>query len=202
MKRRLLSAGFLAAAGVAGPAAAQSPPSGGETSPVLSCFYECKPGPTVRGMATFQEVTTLMVINQGRLRTGSTLVISDANERILAQTVLDLSSEDLDEVNICHTLAFAGIPVPEAGLVELVSGTPTGEPSGVYAWMKNLLGKFFRDNPEPFRGRVTGIAKTACRLAPVPEVTDPGFIVQKAVDQNAPQIPAILVEGTADVSIP
>ena len=38
-------------------------PSSGELSPVLSCFYECKPGPTVRGIPTWQEVTNLAVLN-------------------------------------------------------------------------------------------------------------------------------------------
>ena len=30
----------------------------GEVGTVFNCFYECKPGPTVRGVATWQEITT------------------------------------------------------------------------------------------------------------------------------------------------
>ena len=40
-------------------------PSGGEASEVLSCFYECKAGPVVGGVETFQEITTLMIANHG-----------------------------------------------------------------------------------------------------------------------------------------
>ena len=63
MRRLLMSIGFVTAAAFSNPAIAQAPPSGGELSQVIACFYECKPGPTVQGIPTWKEITTLMVMN-------------------------------------------------------------------------------------------------------------------------------------------
>lgn len=185
----------------------QAPPSGGELSQVFACFYECKPGPVVQGIPTWAEVTTLMVMN---MNSGvpdpvadsrvADVVFLDGNENILGSSRgafgLNLSPEDLDEINVCRTLQANGLPVPQAGLVEFyIAG---GDPGGVYAWVKNLIGKFFVTVDEPFAGRVTGIAKTECRQVPL-EVSSAGEIAQKAIASGAPQnIQLILVEDTAE----
>ncbi|MCG8358101.1 MAG: hypothetical protein MI920_21255 [Kiloniellales bacterium] len=206
MRRVLLAAGFLAVASFSGQAAAQAPPSGGELSQVFACFYECKPGPVVQGVPTWQAITTLMVMNMNsgvpdpvadtRL---VNVIFVDGNENILGSSRgpglgLNLSPEDLDELNVCRTLQANGLPVPQAGIVEFyVAG---GDPGGVYAWVQNLIGKFFVTVDEPFAGRVTGIAKTECRQVPL-EVSTPMEIAQKAIASGAPQdVQLILVEDT------
>ena len=57
--------GLVVLLGAATQANAQfAPPSGGEIGSFLKCFYECKPGPNVQGVGTYQEITTLMLTNQ------------------------------------------------------------------------------------------------------------------------------------------
>ncbi len=193
MRRLLMSIGFVTAAAFSNPAIAQAPPSGGESSFVLSCFYECKEGPVVRGIPTFQEITTLIITNESPFfPVGAVVGFLDANERVLAHSFLDLSEEDLDEINVCHTLFLSGIVPPPVGKIDIVT-VPVGPLPGTYAWVKNLLGKFFSNNPEPFQGRVTGIAKTECRV--VPEEVAPFSVVRDKV-LNSPEIPPILVERT------
>jgi hypothetical protein len=198
---------LLAVVAAATQASAQfAPPSGGELGSFVKCFYECKPGPNVQEVATFQEITTLMVANQSFADRTAQAFFIDGQQACVAQTLLDLTPLDLDELNVCHTLQAAGIAVPEAGLVELVIGDPAvpgGQPpfqfefaEGVYAWGKNVLGKFRVDNPEPFQGRVTGIGKYECRV--VPPETGVELAIQTHCDAGVPQIQPILVERTDD----
>lgn len=202
--RRFVRTGMLAAAGLllSTPASAQFPPVSGVSSTMLACFYECKAGPTVQGEPTFQEITTLMVANPGREAQAADVLFFDGNEKPVARTELFLSPSDLDELSVCHTLARNAklLPPPSAGLIHVLVRSPRGGTSGVVAWMKNVLGKFFVGIPEPFQGRVQGIAKTSCRAVPVPEVNDPGLLFS-AADQLAP-VEAILVEETQDVDLP
>jgi hypothetical protein len=190
---------LLAVMAAATQASAQfAPPSGGELSSFVKCFYECKAGPDVQSEATFQEITTLMIANQSfEDRTAQAFFI-DGEEGCIAQALMDLTPLDLDELNVCHTLEAAGVGVPEAGLVELVIGDPIGDPAeGVYAWGKNVLGKFRVSNPEPFQGRVTGLGKYECRIVPF----ETG--VESAIQSHcvgAPQIQPILVEQTDDIA--
>jgi hypothetical protein len=132
----------------------------------------------------------------------------DANEHCIAETLLDLSPLDLDALNVCHTLEAAGTAVPEAGLVELVIEDPTsgagvapfeyaGFAEGVYAWGKNVLGKFRVDNPEPFEGRVTGIGKYECRIVPQ-DTGIVGALVGACLAPPPTPIAPILVEQTDD----
>jgi len=197
---------LLAVVAAATQASAQfAPPSGGELGSFVKCFYECKAGPDVQGVATFQEITTLMIANQSSTDRTAQAFFIDGNQACIAQAMLDLTPLDLDELNVCHTLGATGIAVPEAGLVELVIGDPRfpGQPpfqfefaEGVYAWGKNVLGKFRVDNPEPFEGRVTGIGKYECRV--VPFETDVERAIQTHCDAAVPQIQPILVEQTDD----
>ena len=204
MKRLLLSAGFLAATMLPGYAFPQEPPSGGEISQVFACFYECKPRKmTKEGLTvSWQEITTLMVMNMNSGSADTRLINAiflDGNGNVLGSSRgpgvgLDMSPGDLDEIHVCRTLQANGLPVPQAGIVEFyVVGA---EPGGVYAWVKNLIGKFQATIDEPFDGRVTGIAKTECRQVPV-EVSTPMEIAQKAIASGKPQdMELILVEGT------
>lgn len=219
--RHLLSAlGGAAALAASGQAGAQAQPgqfSTGEFSQVFSCFYECKPGPTVAGVPTWQEITTLVVVNQNTDDTGAggddgrrvvNIKYLDANQNVLGSSRgagaplvndfgLDLSAADLDEINICRTLEADPriAAVPEIGLVELYVAAATPG-AGVYAWIKNLLGKFFVTENEPFAGSVKAVAKTECRLVP-PEVATAGQVAGQAIGSGAPQdVPIILVEGS------
>ena len=207
MKRLLLSIGVAAATALGGQAAAQPVESEGEESTLQTCFYECKPGPVVRGIPTWQEVTTLMLVNlnpgNASSRRFGTLVILDGRANFIAGVPYDVGPLDFDEVNVCRTLEAAGIPAPQAGVIHVISdnlafgATP-------YVWMKNLLGKFFTNVNEPFAGRVTGIAKTECRLVPV-KVGGSGIplIISSQFDSSgAPTIDPILVEGTSDPFTP
>lgn len=224
MKRQhwLSSLGFAAAVAFSSQAGAQTQLdrfSTGEFTQVLSCFYECKPGPTVGGVPTWQEITTLVVVNQnddenitnpgpgaddGRRVINLKYLGANQNPLGASRGVgapfvndfgLDLSAGDLDEVNICRTLQAAGLPVPEIGLVELyIAGGNPG--AGIYAWMKNLLGKFFVTVDEPFDGSVNSIAKTECRPVP-PEVATSGQLAAQFVASGVRgDVPIILVEGS------
>ena len=195
--------GLLVLFGAATQANAQfAPPSGGEVGSFLKCFYECKPGPDVQGVATYQEITTIMLTNQSPDPRVADLFYFDGREQCIAHSSINLSSVDLDELNVCHSLGLAGgVPPPLAGLVEIIVSDPlSGAPAdGVYAWGKNVLGKFRVDNPEPFEGRVTGIGKYECRVVPQ-EVRPDEAVANACAPPNLPiDVPPILVEETEDV---
>jgi hypothetical protein len=207
-----IAIGLVAALiGAATQASAQfAPPSGGEMGAFLKCFYECKKGPDVQGTPTFQEITTLMIANEFPDDRVAQVFYVDGQEQCIAQSVLSLSPLDLDELNVCHTLEFGLGVVPEAGLVEIAVGDPTlpsqvppfqfGPGFGIYAWGKNVLGKFRRDNPEPFEGRVTGIGKYECRMVPIEVRIDQAIatMCMDAAGNPVPEIPPVLVEQTDD----
>ena len=195
MKKQLVSLGLATAMLVSGQAMAQFPPSGGEAGLVLSGFYECKQGPVIGGIPTFQEVTTLMLTNESpTFPTAVALGFMDGNANMLAHSILNLAEEDLDEINICHTLFLNGIAPPSAGKIDIVAlASPVGPLPSSYCWMKNVLGKFFANNPEPFQGRVSGIAKTECRV--VPEEIAPFPAVRDKV-LSSPQVEPSIIENT------
>jgi hypothetical protein len=218
MKGLFLSIGVATAMALGGQASAGvGPPVGGEASSVFSCFYECKPGSR---LGTWAEVTTLMLVNQ-RAPIGAPpliggffadLAILDGNQNIIAVAGTFLSAEDLDEVHVCRSLQAAQdaglpVPVPEAGLIEVVLSenleAAFDDPYafGGYGWVKNLVGKFFTTVDEPFRGRVTGIAKTECRLVPI-IVTTPDEIFEKVREQEPPPINLVVIEGTFEPDAP
>jgi len=188
-----------------GEAAAQQMASPGEASRVLSCFYECKWKGAPRTPGAWLEMTTLMLVNQ-RASTPLTadILFVTGNERPFASTTLSLSPEDLDELNVCETLAQPPLPFPPppAGLMEVVltNASPTGGPhDGAYGWIKNLVGTFKRPSIEPVQtGKVDGIGKTQCRVVP-PTVTTPDEISRK-LGQVPPErrIKPILIEKTGE----
>ncbi len=77
-----------------------------EGAPTVTCFYECKPGPTVDGKPTWREITTLMLGNPGKPREAS-ITIYDGNSNLVTATETFLDFADLDELNICATLRNA-----------------------------------------------------------------------------------------------
>lgn len=192
---------------------------------VLSCFYECKAiGPTI-----LQETTTLLIANERPEfdATGSPipasrahLIFLDGNENPRFRTFVDLSGNDLDEINVCHTLkAQVGLPAaPSAGIVKIVveDGTTVSNPNsfeastGVVAWIKNVFGQFFVppqplpfSDPNPFGsfGIVRSIAKTGCQAAdPAVEVADSSLVDPVPLAQFQPPFATslVLIEGTAD----
>ena len=195
MKRIALIAWLLAVVGVCPAAIAQDVVSSGERTQVHACFYQCKPGPTVRGTPTWQETTTFIV---GRLdpvaQVSSTYFIHylDGDRNIIARSGSNgLLSFDMDEVHVCRTLEAAGITPPEAGLAIMTSGSLSH-----YWWAKNLLGKFFVTQDEPFAGRVSGVAKFNCFAVP-PNVVDQFDVSDRFFASGAPSISQVVVEGTA-----
>ena len=199
MKRQLLTLGFTAAMAFSGQGIAQPVESLGESSAVNMCFYECKPGPTVRGVPTWAETTTVMIANPSKSALNYTIAFLDGQDKFIAISAVGTARrDDLDELHVCRTLEAAGVSVPEAGLVYVLSEL------GVYAWVKNLHGKFFTNVDEPFDGRVSSLAKTDCRVVP-PGVRTVAQIVLDVNDQLPPpqlDIPNILVEDTADDPTP
>ena len=171
------------------------PETRGEFSTVFSCFYECKWERVGKNMNTWQEITTLMLVNQSaKQRVRAEILFVDGNENPVATTETILSPMDLDEINVCASLDEGlGGQVPAAGVIEVVL-SPTG---GVYGWVKNVLGRFPRFEVEPFRGRPTGIAKTQCRLVG-PNTVTPREIRQKIQANDVPEIKPILIEGTGE----
>ena len=190
----------LAAIALATPAAAQLASTGAEASPVLSCFYECKPGPEVQGESTYRQITTLPVVNHGQVHESVDVNFIDGNGNVIATTDLDLPARDVDELAVCNTIeAITEKAPPKAGMVQignLASVFGQGHDSGVYSWIKNVSGRFFADNPEPFEGRVRGIAKSECKYVATYEVNEPINLASEGgqVPSGAP----ILVEDTDD----
>lgn len=196
--KSILIALLLVCAGATGASAQPlAPPSGGEMAAVVKCFFECKEGPFVQGLPTFQEITTHMIANQSPDDRLADVYYFNGREQCVGHSSLELSSVDLDELNVCHSMLLAGVMPPPAGLIEILVTDPVGgvPADGVYAWGKNVIGKFRFDNPEPFEGRVTGIGKYECRLVPF----EVGAATAVAAKCPAPvEVPPILVEETDD----
>ncbi len=196
----LAAAVFAMLFGFSGEARAQAL-SLGEASAVIGCFYECKE----LNDRTWQEVTTLMIANFARGGNSAKLAYLNGNQDIIATSAVLMSFEDLDEVNICRSLEAAGIRPPSAGLVEILARDPILPPdgipvpkAGVYAWMKNLTGRFFKNVDEPFKGRVTSVAKTECRMIPpnVLQFEELREKIEEAERSGVRQIQSILIEET------
>ena len=171
---------------------------GGADSDFLSCFYECKPGPDIQDQPTYRQVTTLPIVNNSRFNQDVQVNFIDGNGNPIAATDVSLTSRDVDELAVCNTIeAITGAPPPRAGVIQIGNGAAALEqqPSGVYSWIKNVNGKFFRDKPEPYDGRVTGIAKSECALV-AGVVNDPTQILNDRAGLRLG--PPILVEDTAD----
>ncbi len=177
--------------------------SNGETSPVLACFYDCRTGPGLR-IDSWQEVTTIKLINQVAITPAdktatdriATLTILDSNEKPIAITSTTLSTLDLDEIYICKTLTNANITPPTTGLVEImVKDTSEVAATGVYAWMKNWLGKFMIAGLQPSQGYMDygSLSKTECRVVP----TSLGTTIP-ATSPPTPVVNPVYVDGTGE----
>ncbi|MEK7323250.1 MAG: hypothetical protein AABZ84_09245 [Pseudomonadota bacterium] len=178
---------------------------------LMQCFYECKLNAT--GTA-FQEQTTLMIMNGNQPPTAgahpvthiANLVFINGNEKVLGKAAVSLTPRDLDEVNVCATIArnTGGIAaLPPAGIVqiaiddELLSGPGQFVPGkGVDVAIKNPVGQMNLTNPEIFTGgnRITAVGKTSCF-----EIEDePARLVFDPEVQAAPVWQPILIEKTED----
>ena len=172
------------------------PETTGEVSPVFSCFYECKPHRF--NNQVWVETTSLMLVNQGREDLTAQVVLLDGNQNIIAIAPTQLSPLDLDEINICETLAnnVLGVAVPQAGVIEVVLTPGWG---GAYGWVKNIVGGFKRGQPEPVAGFIRSVGKTECRLVGENVVTP--FEILSMLDP-ALFISPVLIEGTGDAPPP
>lgn len=192
-------AAFAASTTTSTTASAQFATTGADESNVLSCFYECKPGPDIQGAPTYRQVTTLPIANNSRFSQDVDVNFIDGNGNVIATTDVSLTRRDVDELAVCNTIeAITGSAPPRAGLVQIGNfrSLNAQQPSGVYSWIKNVSGKFFADNPEPFEGRVQGVAKSECTYVASLEVNDPDTI--NAEGNGVPSGPPILVEDTDD----
>jgi hypothetical protein len=170
--------------------------SAGEASPLLVCFYECKRnfdfnvddddddhdnGNRRPGDGYWKEVTLLVLANQANGTIGGEWSLFDGNQSadtpyepdapIYAET-FNLSEQDLEEINVCRRadLNTGPLPVPEAGTIFIYLDTIGGQQlfpvTGVYGWVKNVLGEINRFIEDPFNSPVRDVAKTECRLVP------------------------------------
>lgn len=190
------AAGYLAMSGVA---QAQTDPSGGELPDnVIACSFECNDG---YQDTWWQRVTTLTLINPGDTNPAlniTTLRVLDGQQNFIASMEVTSDSFDLDAVNICRSLQAGGATVPPAGMILAVRGA-TGTAYLDYIWMENLVGKFFKTVDEPFDGRVTGVAKTECRVIPAAIVQE--LEIEDAFDNTIPPpvfVDPVFIEDTAD----
>jgi hypothetical protein len=192
------AAGYLAMSGVAQAQIDQLPSEGELPENVVACFFECKDG---YQDTWWQEVTTLMLMNPAN--TDPTLNITrlfflDGQQNFIADMSVESNSFDLDEVNICRSLEAGAAPVPSAGMILAIPGAAATDYVD-YIWIKNLVGKFFKTVDEPFDGRVTGVAKTECRVVPRPVVLDTAIQdAFNATNPIPPTVDPILIEDTAD----
>ena len=169
---------------------------------ILSCFYECKePVTTFYQSRTWQEVTTLVLVNQNDSDyVVADILFFDGKEKPIAYTKTDLSAFDVDELNVCETLNIKNVPViPSAGMIQVRlfdgSGYPLTPPltNRVSGWVKNLLGKFTKGVGEPFSGTVSAIGKTEC---------DPMLLPFLPLTPEVPSVRPILIENTGLDTIP
>ena len=170
---------------------------------MLSCFYECKPGPEIQGQATYRQVTTLPVVNNGLFEENVDVNFLDGNQNVIATTDVNLPARDVDELAVCNTIeAITGAPPPRAGLIQIgnFGAIQNQRASGVFSWIKNVNGKFFADQPEPYDGRVTGVAKSQCLQVATIEVNNANRI--QLDGEGVPSGPPLLVEDTDDPVAP
>jgi hypothetical protein len=184
--------------------------SAGEASSVFSCFYECKMDSSQKN---FLELTTLMLVNQSPTNTIlAGILFVDGNEKDIAATLVVLSGQDLDEINVCETIPNP----PPAGVIEVVlfkvvpnpfGGVTFVPQTGAYGWIKDLVGQFTKGQPEPFPlgtagngGIVSSVGKTQCRLAP-PSVTNAQVVLKKLLSVRPFVLPK-LIELTGDSDDP
>jgi len=174
--------------------------SGGESSPVLACFYECKE----QNARVFREITSLVLANASLTETfGARIGYFDGNENLLAHSQVSLSPFDLDEINICRTLqkgiddqVITGV-VPQAGLIMIVVEKDTLSASGVYAWVKDMLGTFKKSADELNPKHISkGIGKTECRVVPV-EASGSASTLDQSIKIST-RIDPIFIEDTGD----
>ena len=80
------------------------------------CDYICK----VRGRrGHFSTNTILSLVNPSTNHVTGQLVFTDGNENVIGTADIDLSRNDIDNIDLCRTLASAVTP-PQAGLVTVV----------------------------------------------------------------------------------
>jgi len=145
-------------------------------------------------------VTTLVLENQNAIQDiNATVIFLDGHQNMIAQSLVPLSHEDVDMINVCRTLKNATIPVPRGGAVEVILRNPqdTADAVGVYGWVKNFVGKFFTTQNDPFAGMIEGVGKTQCRITP-PNVATVAEIQAQLTAQNPPIVAPVYTSDTGD----
>lgn len=176
--------GLAALMAFTGLAQSQAFDSLGEIPDLQVCPFTCKPGP----QGTWQEVTTLTMLNPSSrddIDDGDAAVfLVDGSGNFLAGSRVILPRRDMDELNVCRTLAAAGLMVPEDGLVY-----PAGP---MHVWRSNHIGRFPRKKDNPSDGWVRAVSESECRIvSPVDE-----RLVNVVVDHNesgTPLIPPVII---------
>jgi hypothetical protein len=165
----------------------------------LSCVYECKHEYNNPRRDRWGEITTLMITNSNSDRGcygwgRDHIIFFDGNENAIARTGLDLSSNDVDEINVCETLreGISEENVPSAGYIQIRLGDSNEYNSQVTAFIKNMYGGFEKGIAEPFdeENRLAqGIGKTKCEFSTHPDEYDDEYC-------SEPWIDSILIEQT------
>lgn len=170
---------------------------------MFTCIYECEPGL----LSTYWgEVSVLVLENQHAVRDiAARVIVLDAQQHMIAQFPVPLTSKDLDMINICRTLEAANITVPRAGVIDVILRQPPGDPSspdevGAHGLIKSFDGRFFKTQDDPFKGRIEAEGKTLCRLT-APEIAGTDDIQAKLDLQVPPEIAPIYVSDSGESSI-
>ena len=166
-----------------------------EDSPVFTVFYECIPGPTTSQGATFSELSTLVLTNQGLVQAPGQMVFFDGNGNVIATSPLLISALDVDEINLCRTLFLAGITPPRRGFILIIFDFIDIDITirSIHCWIIDFVGKFFVTSDSPSDGRIVAIGKTTCwgGFIALIEILD---IIAVA---NAPVIGPVLINDTS-----
>jgi len=163
--------------------------SAGEAGPLLACFYDCSEVPGA-GVA-WREASSLKIANTSSDDRLAQLTFLDGNQNIVAFSRIALASDDIDEINVCSTLARTSSGAPKTGLAYVEGDL------GVYAWTKTYRGHHLKSEPELGRGRLLGVGETECRIVP-PSVRSGADLRAKIATERPPEIPSVMINDTSD----
>jgi hypothetical protein len=155
----------------------------GESSAVLSGFYECKQKSKTPAVKTSED-TLLVLINGQVPALCACVVLYDGHETQLFAGLTDLKNSlgvDVDEINLC---SLAGT-IPAGGFtgsVQVVTysgacsalGSTQG---GAYGWIKDVAYTGKKKDPvNPFSASVRGVGKTELRVTPAGVLDGSGYL--------------------------
>ena len=145
-------------------------------------FFDCVVGPVTSVGPTWSEVTSLIVTNSGAVPRLLELFFINGRGQLLGRGSTLMPGRDIAQINVCRSLAVAGLPAVPKGQIIILSPF-------FNCWIIDYLGKFFQSVNEPTDGRVVGVAKTACSDIDID-------VVALQQTQQLPVVDLIFIGGT------